>query len=78
MRYIKLTIECYGESNALSDLGIFSPEETTEWRECVVQIDAIMLMYPMRESGTLIIIGGVDYGFQESFAEVKRMIDEFE
>ena len=73
MKTIELHIECYGDNDELSKLGIES-DAKTEWRPCTVPVDAIMLIYPMRVKGTLITIGGEDYQFRENYAEVKELL----
>ena len=73
MKSIELTMECHSEGNAeLQELGIDAGQ--TEWRPCVIPLDAIMAVYPHRESGSLVIIGGEDYHMRESYQHVADFI----
>lgn len=73
MERIKLHIECYADDDKLAELGI-EIKRNTEWRECLVPIDAIMLIYPAKQGGTMIIIGGNDFLFKESFEYVQDLL----
>ncbi len=75
MKHIELHLECYkGEGGGeLAKLGLLS-EENTEWRPVIVFLDAIMLIYPAEQGGTIIIIAGEDYLFQESYIDIVESI----
>ena len=73
MKHIELHIECYKADDKLLRLGIAS-ESDSEWRRCTVPLDAIMLIYPAKEGGTMIIIGCDDYLFRESYIDIIEQI----
>ena len=74
MEYIELHIECYSGEDKLAELGIES-NAPTEWRPCIIPLDAIMMIYPAREGGTMIVIGAEDFLVSESYDVVKTLIN---
>ena len=73
MKFIELHIECHSGENKLAELGLKS-DAPTEWRLCIIPLDAIMMIYPAREGGTMIFIGAEDFLVSESYTEVKALI----
>jgi len=73
MKMIELHIECYAGHDKLAQLGLES-DNNTEWRPCLIPLDAIMSIYPAREGGTIIIIGGEDFRFKESYEYIKQLL----